>query len=132
MLPPESDISVSSLLLAIGAFTLALLNLGALTCFYLYWAQTAGARRAAYALLLLSGCLVFLTFLYVLAPRTLIAFPVICGVLFLGCLVTYFTSRFCPSCGRPTPRYRLFLQFTHCPYCGSGYEDGASDPDGEP
>src|SRR4051794_3686896 len=119
----EWDPSVSSVLLAAGLFTSALLVFAALTYAYLYRAHTMGARKATYALLLLSGSSVFLTLLYALSPRTLDAFPVVGWVLLLVFLFAYFTARFCPGCGRPNQRFLSGLQFTPCPYCGRAYED---------
>ena len=123
MSPPDSDISIAGLLLSIGAFTLTLLILAGLTYLYLYRAHTPRARKVTYAALLLSGSSVFLAFLYALSPRLLTVFPFVGSILVLVCLFTYFGSRFCPKCGRPTPRYRLFLQFTNCPYCGATYDE---------
>jgi hypothetical protein len=113
--------ALPTVVLSVAAFTGALLVLAGLTYVYLSVARSVWARKATFALLLLSGSGVFLAFLYALSPGTLSFFPLVGGLLFLICAVTYFTSRFCPHCGRPTYRYRLGLPFTHCPYCGHSY-----------
>ncbi len=113
--------SASPVFLSAALFTGALLVFAGLAYVYLGVARSIPARKSTYAMLLLSGSSVFLAFLYALSPATLSFFPVVGTILFLLCLLEYFTSRFCPNCGRPTSRYRIVLPFTHCPYCGHSY-----------
>jgi hypothetical protein len=121
MIFAEAANSLSPIVLPVLAFTGALLLMGAVAYVYLRPTLSAAARKATFALLLLSAAGVFLAFLYALSPDTLPLFPVVGGALFLICAITFFTSRFCPSCGRPTNRYRVVLDYTHCPYCGHPY-----------
>lgn len=117
----EATNSAFPVLLSAVVFTGALLVFAGLAYANLSVARSIPARKGTFALLLLSGSSVFLAFLYALSPGILPLFPFIGAALFLVCVLAYFTSRFCPNCGRPTSRYRLGLQFTHCPFCGHSY-----------
>jgi hypothetical protein len=113
-------------LLSTGVLVAAFVILATTVYVYLQRATSLTERRASFAACLLFGAATIFAFIYALAPAALAYWPIIAGGLLVMGVLSFITTRFCPSCGRAISLRSGESDFTNCPYCGHSYDNPSS------